>query len=207
MKVNPSYLLIAKDIALKISKGIYKENDKIKGRTLLAGEYNVSPETIRKAINILANEKIVLVKQGVGIFVISSDTATKFLSKLGDEENRKKQISDLNDLIEQRNKLNEDIFNQLNKMLKSDKLIADLDLEFKEVIVDDDSWVINQTIGDVYFYNYTEATIVAIIRGNRLIASPGPDFTFIAQDKLIIVGKDKLSYDRVLTYLKYGAME
>lgn len=207
MKVNPIYLLIAKDIALKISKGIYKEGKKLKGRTLLSGEYNVSSETIRKSINILANEKIVSVKHGVGIFVESKANATKFLAKFEGVDDRKKQISELNELIDQRNLLNDDISKKITTMLKQNNFISNLEIEFKEIIIQDDSWVINQTIGDVYFYNYTEATIVAIKRGERIITSPGPDFTFIANDKLIIVGKDDLSYQRAITYLTYGAME
>ena len=207
MKVDPSYLLIAKDIALKISKGTYKEGKTLKGRTLLSGEYGVSSETIRKSINILANEKIVSVKHGVGIFVESKTNATKFLSKFNDLNDRKKQVSELNELIIQRNSLNEDISKRIDMMLKRDISIPNFGIEFKEIIIQDDSWVINQTIGDVYFYNYTEATIIAIKRGDRIITSPGPDFTFIANDKLIIVGKDDLSYQRAITYLTYGADE
>ena len=207
MKVDPNYLLIAKDIALKISKGIYKEGKTLKGRTLLSGEYKVSSETIRKSINILANEKIVSVKHGVGIFVESKSNATKFLAKFADLDERKKQISELDDLITQRNLLNDDISKRVASILKQGSFTTHSEIEFKEIVIHDDCWVINQTIGDVYFYNYTEATIVAIKRGERIITSPGPDFTFIANDKLIIIGKDDLSYQRAITYLTYGAME
>lgn len=207
MKINPNYLLIAKDIALKISKGIYKEGKTLKGRTLLSGEYGVSSETIRKSINILANEKIVSVKHGVGIFVESKSNAIKFLSKIKDVDDKKKQILELDELITQRNLLNDDISKKISTIFKRGNYISNLDIEFKEIVIQEDSWVINQTIGDVYFYNYTEATIVAIKRGERVITSPGPDFTFIANDKLIIVGKDDLSYQRAITYLIYGAME
>ena len=68
MKVNPQYLLIAEDIARKIQNGTYKVGTMLKGRTLLSGEYKVSSETIRKAINVLEVEQIVTVKRGVGIF-------------------------------------------------------------------------------------------------------------------------------------------
>ena len=207
MKVDPNYLIIAKDIALKISKGIYKEGKTLKGRTLLSGEYGVSSETIRKSINILANEKIVSVKHGVGIFVESKINAAKFLAKFADLDDRKKQVGELNELIIQRNSLNEDIFKKITTLLKQGNYISNFDIEFKEITIQDDSWVINQTIGDVYFYNYTEATIIAVKRGERIITSPGPEFTFIANDKLIIVGKDELSYERAITYLTYGAME
>lgn len=205
MKVDPHYLLIAKDIAFRISKGVYSENKVLKGRTLLSSEYNVSSETIRKAINILANEKIVSVKHGVGIFVESKELANKFLNKFSDVDNRKKQIEDLYNLIKKRDEINEEINDGIDKVIKQGKFMPNAEIKFKEIVIQDDSWVINQTIGDVYFYNYTEATIVAIKRGDRLITSPGPEFTFIANDKLIIVEKDELSYQRAITYLTYGA--
>ena len=64
----------------------------------------------------------------------------------------------------------------------------------------------NKTIGEVYFWNYTEATIVAIKDGKdgTLQVSPGPDFPLRDGDTLIIVGKDKYSFDRVLNFITYG---
>ena len=44
---SPVYQQIAVDIASKIASGKYPVGEKIKGRTTLAGYYNVSPETIR----------------------------------------------------------------------------------------------------------------------------------------------------------------
>lgn len=66
-----------------------------------------------------------------------------------------------------------------------------------------------KTIGEVYFWNYTEATIVAIIskETGRAQQSPGPDFPLHVGDKLLFVGKDDLSFDRVLSFLVYGVLE
>ena len=114
-------------------------------------------------------------------------------------------VEETNDLIKKRNELNEEISTNIALLVKKTSNTSVKDIEFHELTITDDCWVINQTIGDVYFYNYTEATIVAIKRGDKLIVSPGPDFTFIANDVLIVVGKDNLSYQRALTYLTYGA--
>lgn len=204
MKVDPHYVRIAKDIASKIIKGVYPQNKSIKGRTILSGEYGVSSETIRKAIHLLANEGIVFVKPGVGIFIESIPNAIRFLEKFKDDEEHKKRIEELYSLIEQREALNDEIDGRIRDLTKGINL-AGHQIETKEIVINEDSWVINQTIGDVYFYNYTEATIIAIKRNDRMIVSPGPDFTFIAGDKLIIVEKDELSYQRAITYLTYGA--
>ena len=113
-------------------------------------------------------------------------------------------MAKLQELISKRDEMNKEIDESIKNMSKMYNLSSNDKLYFEEIVIKDDCWVINQTIGDVYFYNYTEATIVAIKRGNKLITSPGPDFTFIAGDKLIIIGKDNLSYQRAITYLTYG---
>ncbi|MCI6357992.1 MAG: GntR family transcriptional regulator [Erysipelotrichaceae bacterium] len=205
MKVDPRYVEIAKDLAKKIEIETIKVDDVLKGRTLLSSEYNVSSETIRKAINILASEHIVIVKHGYGVIVISKENASKFLKKMQETSVDNTLVEETNDLIKKRNELNEEISKNIALLVKKTSNTSVKDIEFHELTITDDCWVINQTIGDVYFYNYTEATIVAIKRGDKLIVSPGPDFTFIANDVLIVVGKDNLSYQRALTYLTYGA--
>lgn len=205
MKVDPRYVEIAKDLAKKIEIETIKVDDVLKGRTLLSSEYNVSSETIRKAINILASEHIVRVKHGYGVIVISKENASKFLKKMQETSADNTLVEETNNLIKKRNELNEEISKNIALLVKKTSNTSVKDIEFHELTITDDCWVINQTIGDVYFYNYTEATIVAIKRGDKLIVSPGPDFTFIANDVLIVVGKDNLSYQRALTYLTYGA--
>ncbi|MFD1774888.1 GntR family transcriptional regulator [Paenibacillus rhizophilus] len=58
------YKSIALDIAGRIVSGEFPVNSKISGRSILAGKYQVSPETIRKAIGLLKEENIVSVSQG-----------------------------------------------------------------------------------------------------------------------------------------------
>ena len=79
MDENARYIKIAKDIASKIVSGEFPEGSILKGRSLLASIYNVSPETIRKSVQILADEKILFVKHGVGVFIDSRLKAQKYL--------------------------------------------------------------------------------------------------------------------------------
>ncbi len=57
--VKPVYHQIAVDIAAKIVNGRYKEGERLHGRSTLASQYNVSPETIRKAVFLLQDMGIV----------------------------------------------------------------------------------------------------------------------------------------------------
>lgn len=109
MTVNPQYLLIAEDIARKIQNGTYKVGTMLKGRTLLSGEYKVSSETIRKAINVLEVEQIVTVKRGVGIFVESKDRVDIFLDKISNLSDTKSEMAKLTELLAKRDEMNKEI--------------------------------------------------------------------------------------------------
>lgn len=54
---SAKYIKIAVDIATCIARGEYREGQKILGRSSLAGRYNVSPETIRRALAVLEEKK------------------------------------------------------------------------------------------------------------------------------------------------------
>ena len=152
---TPRYIKIAQDVCGKILTGEYPEGTLLKGRSILGAAYGVSPETVRKALNILEKEKVVSSKRGVGVFVDSVLHAVKFSS----------------------------------------------------VEIPQNSWINGKTVGEVYFWNYTEATIVAVVGSDNITKqSVGPDFVLHAGDKLIFVGKDNLTYDRVLSFLTYGVI-
>ena len=82
-------------------------------------------------------------------------------------------------------------------------------VQLQEIMIPLDSWLDSKKIGDVYFYNYTEATIVAVVtkEEGRADTSPGPDYVLHAGDKLIFVSKDTMTFDRVASFLVYGVEE
>ena len=46
----PQYMRIAASVAERIAEGQFAEGEKLSGRSKLSSEYQVSPETIRKAV-------------------------------------------------------------------------------------------------------------------------------------------------------------
>lgn len=203
----PRYVKIAHDICSKILSGEFKEGDIIKGRSLLASTYNVSPETIRKAITILANEGIVEVKQGVGIFVDSVIKAKQYADKWDAQSTIDEQYNKVTTLIEEANKLNIKLQEELNAMIDNFKYQTNETINFQKATIPQGCWLNNKTIGEVYFWNYTEATIVAVVSNGNIQTSPGPDYPLKEGDTLILVGKDEVSYDRVLSFITYGIEE
>ena len=79
MAATSQYLHIARDLAARIAKGEFPEGGKLFGRSMLASEYGVSPETIRRALRLLADMKVVEIKAQSGATVLSTDNARRYL--------------------------------------------------------------------------------------------------------------------------------
>ena len=75
------YQQIAVELAQKIADGWYTIGEKISARSTLASNYNVSPETARKAVNILVDLGIVTIRQGSGTYVASREKAHLFVER------------------------------------------------------------------------------------------------------------------------------
>jgi len=105
----PRYITIAMDIGERMVRGEYKEGQKISGRSTLAGLYNVSPETVRRALTLLQEAGMVKVVPGAGVFVHSVDAAREYLAESGQYKVIKEMQERLSHLVVQRNKLNADI--------------------------------------------------------------------------------------------------
>jgi GntR family transcriptional regulator len=68
---EPAYLRIADEIAEQIGAGVYRAGDQLPTEPQLRGQYGVSPMTVRRAINILLDRRLVTTTQGKGTFVRS----------------------------------------------------------------------------------------------------------------------------------------
>ncbi|MFV0560113.1 MAG: winged helix-turn-helix domain-containing protein, partial [Enterococcus sp.] len=77
--VRSRYQQIAVDLAQKIVENYYTVGEKLHARSTLASTYNASPETTRKAINVLVDLGIMEVHHGSGAFVASKEKAKNFL--------------------------------------------------------------------------------------------------------------------------------
>jgi DNA-binding GntR family transcriptional regulator len=83
----PQYQRIAYDIASRVASGEILVKKKMSGRSLLASEYGVSPETIRRALKLLNDMKVVEIRAGSGVYAISRESARQYcLSREGEEE-------------------------------------------------------------------------------------------------------------------------
>ena len=170
---KPVYQQIAIDIASRIANGEFPEGTKISGRSTLAGQYNVSPETIRRSVSLLEDMKIVSVTHGSGILVESMDLSMNFINQFKEVDSISGIKNSINELMKQR----EELDNKLNQYLDR---ILDYTVRFKtsnpfaplEVEIPEKSHVIGKAIGEVNFWQNTGATIIAIKREDELSCPP-----------------------------------
>lgn len=199
--VKPIYQQIAIDLATRIANGEFQEGAKISGRSTLAGQYNVSPETIRRAVSLLEDVNIVTVTHGSGILVESIENSLHFINQFKDVDSISAIKGEINDLLAEKEKL--DI--QLKKYIDR---VMDYTVRFRnsnpfaplEVEIPEGSHLVGKAIGEIAFWQNTGATIIAVKRDGELILSPGPYMIFQEKDIFIMVG-DEESYDRVRRYL------
>lgn len=68
------FLQVRDELAARIATGVWRAGGMVPNEAQLSAELNVSQGTVRKALDMLEAEKIVLRKQGRGTFVIDHDT-------------------------------------------------------------------------------------------------------------------------------------
>ncbi len=78
------YQQIAVEMAEKIAEGWYEVGDRITSRSTIATTFHVSPETARKAMQVLVDMGIVTVKHGSGTYVASREKAQLYFEKFHD---------------------------------------------------------------------------------------------------------------------------
>jgi len=83
---EPAYAQLANILRRKISDGVYRPGDQLPSEAQLCRAYDVSPMTVRRSINLLADQDVVSTAQGKGTFVkpLELSTATFHLQKLHD---------------------------------------------------------------------------------------------------------------------------
>ncbi len=198
----PLYRKIAIDIAGRISKGEYKEGDRISGRSTLAGEYNVSPETIRRAVFLLEDMKVVISSQGSGIFIHSKQNAYVFIQRFQNKESISSLKADVKKLLIQKQHLEMEIQTILDKIIDfADRLKNTDPISPLEIEIDPESHLIGKTVTDTKFWQNTGATIVGIRRKGTLILSPGPYIGFEKGDSILVVGEMSI-LERIKHFMK-----
>lgn len=199
--MKPVYQKIAIDIANRIVAGDFSIGDKLYGRSSLASHYNVSPETIRRAMILLNDMDIVKVTKGSGIIVKSVDNCLKFIGKFKDIDSMNFLKKEMLELLDEKNILEKKIEGVLNELIDYSNRFTStnsfIPFEFK---IYKGFNIIGKTISECRFWQNTFATIIGIRRRGKLILSPGPYAVFEEDDVFIAIG-DEASYYRIKKFI------
>ncbi len=200
--VTSRYQEIALDIANSIYKEDYKEGDKLHGRSTLAGKYNVSPETIRRAIKLLEDVDVVKSHKGSGINVLSRDKAFKYINKFKNIESVASHKVTLANQIQEKMDLENNILATIDKIIDyTSRFSNTTSITPLEIEVTEKCSFIGKSIGGVSFWQHTGGTIIGLKRDNETILSPGPYATFELGDVLLVIGEEKV-YNAVKMFLE-----
>ena len=112
------FITIAMDIAERIASGEYKEGQKVSGRSTLSGLYNVSPETIRRALSLLQESCVVKVVPGTGVIVNSVGSAEEYLAESSQYKAIKEMQECLSKLVLERNRINSEVERLTSELLE-----------------------------------------------------------------------------------------
>ncbi len=195
------YQKIALDIASRIVEKNLKIGEKIYSRSSISSQYKVSPETARRAINILSDLDIVETMKGSGVIIKSYENAVKYVRGFSDKQTIKSLINEINESFNNQIK-------EIEALKKNFDLLTENTQRFHssnpfvpfEIKITKDSKHLNKSASEITFWQNTNATIVAIKRNNSIILSPGAYAVFLEDDIFYFVGDDN-SYLRVKEFM------
>lgn len=180
---------IALDLARRIASNELAEGTRLLGRSSLAGTYQVSPETIRRAVAILHERGVVRAVAGSGIRILSRVAAQEYVDSVGTQSRMEQEVRDLRSLMRERRRLDEQIEAALDRLLThAAGAIGTRHVE--ELVLSSSSWAVGRSLGDIRLRSSTGGTVVAITRGEEEHFSPPPDMLLEPGDVLTIVGSD-----------------
>ncbi|AWI06608.1 TrkA C-terminal domain-containing protein [Clostridium drakei] len=188
---KPVYQKISIDIANRILAGDFSAGDKLHGRSSLSSYYNVSPETIRRAIILLNDMDIVEVIKGSGIIIKSVDNCVKVIDKFKDIDSINSSRKEILELIDQKKILEEKIEGKIDELIDySNRFINTNPFMPYEFKIYKGLNIIGKTVSESKFWQNTGATVVGIRRKGDLILSPGPNAAFQEGDTFLIIAEE-----------------
>lgn len=183
------YEEIAQDLARRIGQGDLAEGARILGRSSLSGTYQVSPETIRRAVAILHERGIVQSVAGSGIRIVSRYAALEYLESVKMRSSLEEGARELRSLLRQRREMDERIDLALDRVLsQATGALASRHLE--EVAVRPSAWVVGRSLGEIRLRSWTGATAVAVTRAEVDHFSPPADMLLAPGDVVTVIGSE-----------------
>lgn len=186
----PQYMRIAGSVAGRIAEGQFAEGEKLSGRSKLSSEYQVSPETIRKAVQLLRDMQVVTVKEQSGVYVRSAENAKRYLQMVGEKHELQQKKQRLRALLAQQEAVARQVSELCGSILDdSIQPVPSLEqLQSFSCRIPQDWPDSGKSLGSLHFWQATGATVIAIRHAEAMFISPGPYAELYGGDLVIFVG-------------------
>ncbi|WP_440914369.1 GntR family transcriptional regulator [Enterococcus innesii] len=187
----PRYQQIAVAIAERIVENRYQVGQKIHARSTLASNFNVSPETARKAINVLVDLEIMDVRHGSGAYIASKEKAQAFVEQYQDVQSIQEIRQDILDSVGRQQQELDNFSDLLNTLVQQTKKVHHMSpfVPF-ELQLTEQAQHLEKSINELNIWQATGATIIAIQTTEELLLSPGPYAKFSAGNTIYFVGNE-----------------
>ena len=185
-----THIRIAINIASRITKGDFKEQDRLPSVTVLAQDYDVSNDKMRRALQILSDVGVLSRREGYGTIVLSESKAREYLKAVELREEQLELRDKLKGLFDEYEVIGKKIEEMSQRLLMSyiNPLPSEQSLPTFEVEVKPHSDKIGKSIYELRFWQQTGVTVAAIRRGQYTEISPGPYIRLREGDAIVCVG-------------------
>lgn len=198
---TPRYIKIALDIAKRIDSLEFTEGTKLRGRSTLASEYSVSPETIRRSASLLEDMDVIKVNEKSGIQVKSIEKAHIFIEKFSEKNDLNEARLALKKLRAEKENIEKKIDESIEILLDYTKDLKKINLGINyEITVPPKSHIVGKTTNELQFWHNTGATITAVKREEELFISPGPYIGFFVGDIIYFVCTEE-NFNKVQNFI------
>lgn len=183
------YQSIAYEIAKRIVAKRIQEGEKLRGRSILAGEFEVSSETIRKAMRLLENLGVVEVKQRSGIYVISQKAAEIYVEQHRKQSESHRLFVDTMNLLKDSNKVHNMLESHIKKLLETSKNEV-FPFDFFTIKLSSGDQHINEDLKTIAFWQKTHGLVLAVEVDGHLYQAPNPKMSLTPGMTLYVLGDE-----------------
>lgn len=191
---SPLYQKIAIELARQIKDGIYQEGERLYARSMIAEAFDVSPETARKAVNVLVDLGIMSAYHGSGTYITSAQKATAFIKQHEASQAMKQMEQSIADSIAKQEKEWLHMKDQLRQLMnhRESAYTHNPFIPF-ELHLNDQADHLGKRLKEMNLWQQTTATVVGILHQGHLVLSPGPYAQVFSGDTLYYIGDEESS--------------
>ena len=128
---EPAYLQLANLLRRQIADGVFRPGDQLPSEAQLCHRYEISPMTVRRSINLLADQGVVNTAQGRGTFVKALELSTASFDLQGLQD----QMGRLHALAEQLRSEHNHVFTRFVAGTVSTVILAEAERLRAELII------------------------------------------------------------------------